>query len=477
MKRTKIIATLWPVTNSREKLIDLYKAWVNIIRFNFSHANHEDSLKTANLIKELNSAWLTNLSLLLDTKWPEIRTWDVKEKINFETWEIFKIYSNFEALEWERSLFCDYPFLAEDIQIGKNIILDSGLLNVEVLEKYDDYVLVKALNSALIWSRRHINLPWVRLRLPWVTEKDREDILWWIKNWFSFIAASFIRNAWNVEEMRNLLNSNWWENIKIISKVENEEAIDNLDEIIMASDWVMVARWDLWIEVPIQKLAVYQKQMVDKCKENGKIVVVATHLLETMIENPFPTRAESSDVYNATLQKPDCLMLSWETAIWKFPVESVKMMTSLIEEAEKNMKYDHFSFVATWLNERDIEKKLLIRSWIFIWEELWAKAVIVLTKSWLLARLASAFRPEIKTYAFTNSQKTVSICNSFFWIEPIYLESWDSKNYTKTLEDAIKFLNKKGLLNYTDKLIAINDIQRWDKEIPVMEIISVKDIL
>jgi len=476
MKRTKIIATVWPATNSKKKLKQLYRAWVNIIRFNFSHANYEESWRIADIVKELNSSGETNLSLLLDTKWPEIRTGDLKEKILFRQWDVFKIYTNESSVD-DWNLFCDYKYLSEDIADNWVIVIDSWLLSVKVLNKFDGHVEVEALNSAEIGSRRHINLPWVKLRMPWVTSKDKKDITWWIENNFSFIAASFIRNASNVEEVRTLLQESNASHIQIISKVENQESIDNLDEIIESSDGIMVARWDLWIEVPIEKLAVYQQEMVSKCKKNGKFVIVATHLLETMIDNPFPTRAESSDVFNAVMQKPDCLMLSWETAIWAFPIETVEMMTSLIQEAEKNVEYLHESYINKNLCQRDLEKKLLIKSWIFIWEELKSTALIILTKTGKLARLAASFRPQITTYAFTPFESTVSLCNAYFWIKSIFLGKWNPENYNKTLERCIKTLVKKGLLTTNDKIIAINDIQKKKVEIPVMEIIDVWDFV
>lgn len=474
MKRTKIIATVWPATNSEEKLIRAYKAWVNTIRFNFSHANYNDAQVTIDLIKRLNKEWTTNLSLLLDTKWPEIRTWDLDQKNSYNVWEEFNIFVTEDKLEW-KDIYCDYPYLASDIEIWQNIMLDSGLLEVEVLKKEKDFVVVKSLNSAEIGSRRHVNLPWVKLKMPWVTEKDKQDILFAIKNKFSFIAASFIRNASNIVEIRDLFKANNCTTCKIISKVENEEAIDNIDEIIAESDWVMVARWDLWIEVPIEKLAVYQRDIVEKCKLNGKFVIVATHLLETMIENPFPTRAESSDVFNSVLQWADSLMLSWETAIWDFPIEAIEMMTKIIIEAEKTVEYKHEDFSNVWLSSRDIEKKLLIKSWIYIWEKLEAEALIIFTKTWKLARLTAAFRPKIPVFAFTNKESSIWTMSLYFWVNGMLLDTWDYNDYSQTLENAIKFLKDKNIINYEDKVIAINDIQKKWIEIPVMEIINVKD--
>jgi pyruvate kinase len=476
MKKTKIIATLGPATNNEKSLIQLYKAWVNIIRFNFSHANYDDAKKSIDMIKKLNKQWKTNLSMLLDTKGPEIRTWDLKEKNIYEKWDKFNIYIDPKVDLKTNDLFCDYPYLAKDIKIWKNIVIDSWLLSVKVIEKKKNHVVVKALNYAVIWSRRHINLPGVKLKMPWITQKDREDIIFWIENDFSFIAASFIRSKENVLEIRDLLKEKKCTNIQIISKIENEEGVKNLDEIVDASDWIMVARWDLWIEVPIQKLAVHQKEIVDKCNNMWKFAITATHLLETMIENPFPTRAESSDVFNSVMQKTDCLMLSWETAIWKFPIASVQMMTSIIKEAEKSIKYNHESFTFNWLTKRDLEKKVLIKSALFTWDDLKVKAWIILTKSWLLARLTSAFKPNFPVYAFTPNEKSVKSMNILFWIKPFYLKKWNPENFTETMDEAIKFLINEKIIDNKDRLIAVNDIQRQWREIPVMEIIDLSQM-
>lgn len=473
MKRTKIIATVWPATNSEKKLKELYKSWINVIRFNFSHARQEDVLKTVELINKLNASWETNLSLLLDTKWPEIRTWDLDGKNIYKKWDIFELYiDENHKLTW-LDLFCDYPHLAKDIKVGKIIIVDSWLLNLKVIEKKEKSVKVKALNGWVIWNRRHINLPWVKLNLPWITEKDVYDITFAIKNNFAFVAASFIRSWENVLEIRELFKKHNCTTMKIISKVENEEWIENIDSIIKESDWVMVARWDLWIEVPIEKLAVYQKMIVERCRAKWKFVITATHLLETMIENPFPTRAESSDVFNSVLQWADSLMLSGETAMWKFPIESVEMMTKIIKEAEKNIKHQHENFSNDWLSKRDIEKKALIRSAVFIWEELKAKAIIILTKTWLLAKLASAFRPNMDVFSFTNNEESVRTMNLLYAVKPFHLAWWNKDNYNETLELAINELKNKGLIKAWQKLVAINDIQKNGIEIPIMEIIDV----
>nr|MDD3720453.1 pyruvate kinase [Candidatus Gracilibacteria bacterium] len=477
MKKTKIIATVGPATNTEEKLIELYKAGVNIIRFNFSHADYEGAKKTADLIKKLNKNGTTNLSLLLDTKGPEIRSGNVENKITIKEGDKFKIYVNESKLEGETSIFCDYENLIEDVNVGQDIIIDSGLLNTTVLSKTQDYVVVEAQNGAIIGSRRHINLPGVKLKLPGVTERDVIDINFALDNEFDYIAASFVRNKTGIDDIKELFAKKNDTHIKLISKVENQEAIENIDDIIKYSDGIMIARGDLGVEVPIEKLSVYGREILEKSKNLGKFVIVATHLLETMIDNPFPTRAETSDVFNSVLLQPDCLMLSGETAIGKYPIEAVKMMVKVAREAENYLKHSHRDYSNEGLCERDIEKKLLIKSGIYTGEELNANALVILTKSGLLARLASAFRPDIKVFAFTKYESSVRIMNSLFGINPIYLEKWKSENYIETMDGAINYLVQNNLIKKDCKIIAINDIQRNGKEIPIMEVVNVGEFL
>lgn len=472
MKKTKIIATVWPATESTEKLIEMYNAGVNIVRFNFSHATFDGAKPIADRIKKLNLEGKTNLSLLLDTKWPEIRTGILAEKLRFNIWDKVKIYVDNSKREWN-GIFCDYPYLVEDLHIWDTIIIDSWLCNVKVLEKQNDFLLVEMMNHCEIGNKRHINLPGVRLKLPGITDKDKEDVLFAIENNYDFIAMSFVRNKENIAELRELLAEHNASHIKIISKIENQEAIENLEEIVKNSDWVMVARWDLGIEVPIEKLPYYQKKIVDLCLAHGKFFIIATHLLETMIENPFPTRAEVSDIYNSVMVSTDCTMLSWETTTGKYPIESIHMMTSVIIEAEKNIIHTHNDFSNEWLNNRDIEKKALIKHAIWIAEELNAKAIIILTKTGLLAKLAAAFRPNMDIYAFTKNKTSLNFMNILYGVKPYILETW-SNDSLSNVENAIAGMKKNWILKPNDKVIAVSDIQKNGKEFPIIEIIEVE---
>lgn len=474
MKKTKIIATVGPVTESEEQLIALYDAGVNIIRFNFSHANYEVARAIMGRIRKLNAEGRTNLSALLDTKGPEIRTGDLESKIQFEKGDQIKIYIDIAKFQNDgASLYCDYPYLIEDVSIGRIIDIDSGLFNVEVIEKTPDYLLVVAKNNCLIGSRRHMNLPGVKIRLPGITGQDGKDVLFAIEEKYDFIAMSFVRNKSNVEELRTLLAEHDASHIKIISKIENQEGIDNLDEIIEASDGVMVARGDLGIEVPIEKLPVYQRDIVKKSMAQGKFVIVATHLLETMIENPFPTRAEVSDIFNCVRQRADCTMLSGETTIGKYPIKSVEMMTAVINEAEANMVYEHKDFSDEGLSSRDIEKKYLIKNALITSDMLDVRAILIFTKSGRLARLAAAYRPNKDVYAFTMKECSLRYMNALFGIRPVLLPEWN-ENLGENLDNAIALLKLQGVLTTGDKIVAVNDIQKNGKEIPVMEIITVE---
>lgn len=281
---------------------------------------------------------------MLDTKGPEIRTGDYEGTKSYVKGDVFNIYVDASKVSGDKDQFCDYPYLLEDIAVGGIIKIESGLFDVIVKEKAADHVVVEALHTITIKQRRHINLPGVKLKLPGLIDQDKKDVIFAVEQGFDFIAMSFVRNKDNIMECRNLLKEHNAEHVQIISKIENQEAMDNYMEIVEYSDGVMVARGDLGVEVPIQRLPIYQRQIVKACRAKGKYVIVATHLLETMIENPFPTRAEVSDIFNAVVQKADAVMLSGETTIGKYPIQAAEMMKSVVMEAESVLDYKHEEF-------------------------------------------------------------------------------------------------------------------------------------
>ena len=473
MKNTKIVATHGPSIQGENDLLALYDAGVNMIRFNFSHAKYESVRDVLEIMRKNNRNGRAALSMMLDTKGPEIRTWDLSTKQEYKTGDIFKFYTHSEAFSEDGSaLFCDYPHLWEDAFLEQIIDLDSGLFQVKVISIENDYVEVEAQNDATIGSRRHVNLPGIRLKMPGITDKDREDVKFAVEESMDFIAMSFVRSRENIQELRDYLDELWGAEIKIISKIENQEGLDNQAEIIEASDGIMVARWDLGIEVPIEKLPTYQSNMVRDTLAAGKFTIIATHMLESMIENPFPTRAEVSDIYNGVMQRSDAVMLSGETAAGKYPIKSVKVMAATVREAEANLESCERDFSNSGLTARDIEKKSLIKSAIRSGEELWVQGLFIFTKSGKLARLASSFRSGLPIYAFTMNLQSVAYMNILYGVNPYLLENWDNK-FIENIYTAIDLCKTQKILKAGDKIMIVNDIQKWEREIPVVELMEI----
>lgn len=331
---TGIVMSMGPSNNSEEQLIKCYENGIRILRFNFPHYTQETTKRDVDVVHTVEQKIEWKFQLLLDTEGPEIRTWYLETPISYVAWELFRIYTD-ETKRDVKWLFCDYPSLVDDVKIGWIVKIDAGLLEAEVMEKWSGYIVVKALQSFVVGSRRHLNLPGVHVKLPGLTERDKENVLFAIKEKFDYIALSFTRKAADVIELRNLLKANGWENIKIIAKIENQEGVDNVNTIIDASDMIMVARGDLGTELPVEMIPIHQMNIVKMCKIKNTPVIVATQMLESMITNPIPTRAEVSDIFYAVREGAEFVMLSGETAVWKYPLECIKVMNKVIVEAEK----------------------------------------------------------------------------------------------------------------------------------------------
>lgn len=330
-----IIATLWPSTSTKEKIEELYKSWVRVLRFNFPHATYNWISQMKEIILDVEKKIGGKFMLLADTEWPGIRIWDLKKPVSYEKGEVFKMCVDKKYLDESKTLFCTYPYLIKDSKIDDIIKIDAWLFDVKVVRKTKNYIYVKALNSATVTSQRHVNLPRKKLRLPTLSTKDKEDVLFCIQENFVYVAMSFVRNAQDVRDLRNFLYDHGASHLKIIAKIETQESIDNISEIIRVSDAVMIARGDLWTEMPIETIPWIQQHIIWKVKRKWKKVIVATQMLESMIEHSIPTRAEVSDIFLAVQEWADFVMLSWETAVGKFPLECVKVMNNVIDEAQK----------------------------------------------------------------------------------------------------------------------------------------------
>lgn len=341
-KNTKIVCTIGPSSDTYETCKQLYEAGMNCMRCNFSHGTYDEHLQKLLIAEKLEKEDGIIMPVMLDTKGPEIRTGDFEGgQAKIQTDDIIRI-SMVEILGNSSKFSVNYPGLFKDIKIGDRIKLDDGNLTLIVIDKDEEKseIITKSQNHHIIKNKRGVNCPDTEIKMDYISKKDREDIIWGCQNRFSFIAASFVRSAEDVQEIRNLLLENNRPDIKIISKIENPIAVKNIDSIIEVSDGIMVARGDLGVEIPAEEVPVVQKELIRKCKLAGKPVITATQMLDSMKTNPSPTRAEVSDVANAVLESTDCVMLSAESANGEYPVLAAATQSKISSRMEKYMNYD-----------------------------------------------------------------------------------------------------------------------------------------
>ncbi|MFW5994173.1 MAG: pyruvate kinase, partial [Halanaerobiaceae bacterium] len=397
MRKTKIVCTLGPASNDKETIMKMAEAGMNVARFNFSHGDHAEQKARMDLVKEVEKEFGQPIGIMLDTKGPEIRTGVLKDdKVELTAGE--EIILTTEEIEGDKNrVGVTYQKLNEDLNEGSIILIDDGLieLNVKKIEGNDIYC--EIINGGELGSRKGVNLPGVKVQLPALTDKDRKDILLGVEEEVHFIAASFVRKAADVLEIRKLLEENGAEDINIIPKIENEEGVENIDEIIEVSDGIMVARGDLGVEIPTEKVPVIQKMIIEKCNEAAIPVITATQMLDSMIRNPRPTRAEASDVANAIVDGTDAVMLSGESAAGKYPVQSVETMARIAVEMENSDAFKER------MSKRKPSSKSTTESISFAACEtavnLDADALLTATGSGLTARVVSKFRPFIRIIA------------------------------------------------------------------------------
>jgi pyruvate kinase len=401
MRKTKIICTIGPSSESFTMLERLARAGMNIVRLNMSHGDHESHTKVIKSVRTLNKKLENPIAILLDTQGPEIRTGDIKQELNLKKDDIISIVARGEESVEFTSIRVNYEDLVNDVTIGDMITVDNGLINLEVLTKEDRTMQCKVIDGGILKSKRHVNLPGIRVNLPAITEKDKRDILFSISQEVDFIALSFVRNAEDVDQLKALLG-NKVEKIKIISKIEDQEGLKNLSEILDKSDGVMVARGDLGVEIPIEKLPRVQRRIIRSCAQQGKRVIVATHMLESMIENPIPTRAEVTDVANAVYEEADAIMLSGESAIGKYPVKCVEILSRITLSIEQS---PGLQFVKDLSLEND--KAEIASAAVKLAESIKAKAIIVPTRRGKMANYVTNCHPQTPIIcAFTNDSRT-----------------------------------------------------------------------
>ena len=451
MKKTKIICTMGPASDDREVLRKLIQNGMDIARFNFSHGSYEEQKERIDRLKELRMEEKKPIAILLDTKGPEIRTGLLKggQKVVLEAGSTFTLTT--EQLEGDASkVSITYAGLVEDVTIGKKILVDDGLIELEVRAKTEKEIICTVLNGGELGQRKGVNVSNVPVRLPALTEKDKEDILFGVEQGIDFIAASFVRNAECILEIKALLRSAKAPYIPIIAKIENEEGINNIDEIIRCADGVMVARGDLGVEIPAQKVPYLQKMLIKKCNDNFKPVITATQMLDSMIRNPRPTRAEVTDVANAVYDGTDAVMLSGETAAGKYPVEALQMMASIVEDAEQHLDY-------RTIVERNRETRCKGISYAIGYaamataDALGAKCIIAPTYSGATARVVSKFKPRTIVYGVSPNEEALRRMQIFWGVTPI--KSIELPTTDDVSEGAVEILKAKMLVDSGDTVI------------------------
>lgn len=450
MRRTRIICTIGPASDNVTMLQSLADAGMNIARLNFSHGDHASHLTVIERIKKLNEGSSQAVAILLDTQGPEIRTGDVKEALLLEKGETVQVYVPGEPAVEPRAVQIHYDDLITSVAVGDTITVDNGLINLQVLAKKQYSLQCRVIDGGELGSRRHVNLPGIRVNLPSITDKDRLDIQFAIENDLDFIALSFVRSGDDIQQLRNILataNSP----IRIIAKIENQEGVDNIDAIIASADAIMVARGDLGVEVPIQDLPNIQRDIVKRCALAAKPVIIATHLLESMIDNPIPTRAEVTDVANAVYEEADAIMLSGETSIGKYPIKSVDYMSSIATSAEQR-----HGLRFTDQLQSALPRHLLAISAVRLAEQAKAKGIIVVTKYGIMAHYAASAKPQNSfIFAFTFDKRVQRQLNLQRAVKAYVLpESNDAEN---VVQQAISCLKQAGFAAAGDSVVVVSD--------------------
>ena len=452
MRKTKIICTIGPASEGYPMLEKLAYAGMDIVRLNMSHGDHESAAKVIKSIQTLNRKIAHPIAVMLDTQGPEIRTGDLVKELELKNGSVISISVRDNVDVESSSIHISYADLIDTVSVGDRITVDNGIINFEVLKKNTDGTMkCKVIDGGILKSKRHVNLPGIRVNLPAITKKDRADIQFALEHQVDFIALSFVREAADIRELNQLLGKKIGK-IKVIAKIEDQSGVRNLVEILDAADGIMVARGDLGVEINVAEMPNVQRRIVRLCAENGKRVIVATHLLESMIENPIPTRAEVTDVANAIYEEVDAVMLSGETTIGKHPVRCVEQLVEIAQSTE-SISGLNFTRNLVCLND----KQHLAVTAVNLAESLSAIGIVVITRRGYMADYVTNCHPQkTRIYAFTNDNKTrrrlilnrnLSAFRTAFSNDP-----------EKTLQKAFDVLKSRAGLAEGDKVVVISDI-------------------
>lgn len=450
MRRTKIICTIGPATDAPGVLEAVAREGMNVARLNFSHGDYEQHAAHIRAIREVEKKLGQPIAILLDTKGPEIRTGDFEGgSIELTAGQTFTL-THREITGTKEISYITYDKLYEDVRPGSRILIDDGLIELSVEKLAGEDVICKVINGGTVSGHKGINVPDVHINLPYMSEKDMNDIKFGIENDIDFIAASFCRSAEDVQKIRFFLEEHGGTDIKIMAKIENREGVDNIDAIIEHADAVMVARGDMGVELPPEEVPVIQKKIIQKASRAGKQVVTATQMLDSMIHNPRPTRAEAADVANAVYDGTSAVMLSGETASGAYPVEAVRMMACICERTEQDINYK-LRFFTTKRNENPNITDAICHATVTTSYDVSAKAIVALTTSGKTARMISRYRPDCMIFGGTSSPKTVRQLALSWGVTPLLIEEKDDP--FELTSYAIAEAKKRGKLERGDLVV------------------------
>ena len=472
MKKTKVICTMGPNTNDRELIKQLALSGMDIARFNFSHGDHEEQAGRFALVKSVREEINKPIATLLDTKGPEIRTGVLKDdkKVTLKEGQKFTLTTR-DIVGDDTIDMITYAGLPADVANGNTILIDDGLIELRVEEVVDgtDFVCT-VINGGELGSKKGVNVPNVSIRLPGITDKDKDDILFGIEQGFDFIAASFVRNAACIQEIKQLL----WEHgadIPVIAKIENAEGIENLDEIIKVADGIMVARGDMGVEIPAEDVPHYQKEIIKKCNATYKSVITATQMLDSMIRNPRPTRAEVTDVANAIYDGTDAIMLSGESAQGKYPEEAVLTMNKIAHKIEENLDYASILRRAIRTADNSNSSEAICMSVAEIAANFNVSAIIAFTETGATAKRMSRYRPHCPIIAPTPSDDTVKKLALNWGVKPVLCKSMKSR---EGLMDLAMVIAKENGISAGEQVIVTGGTPGVSGLTSYLEIVTIK---
>lgn len=448
MKKTKIICTMGPNTNDKRIMEELARNGMDVARFNFSHGDYDEHMGRLELLKEVRKELDIPVAALLDTKGPEIRTGLLKDgkKVSLKEGQKYTLTIR-EVIGDETIGHINYSGLNEDVAAGNKILIDDGLIELQVDAVKDTDIECTVINGGELGEKKGVNVPNVKIKLPALTEKDKEDICFGIKAGFDFIAASFVRTADCIHEIKAMLDAEG-SSMRVIAKIENAEGIENLDDIIEAADGIMVARGDMGVEIPAQQVPHIQKKIIRKCNAACKTVITATQMLDSMIRNPRPTRAEVTDVANAVYDGTDAVMLSGETAMGKYPVEALKMMVSIVEETESHLDYNAYrQRKVNAENMKNISNAVCFAS-VSTSHDVGADVIIAPSITGFTSMMLSKWRPAARVIGMSPSMATVRQMQIQWGVIPVW--SRRAETTDELIESSTEELKAKGLVKSGD---------------------------